>query len=83
MPKVDEVPSKVAVRDGRVLLEAADDASLYIDVPTHRPLGANEPHATIRIEGDGYSATITLDAEGVDGIADILHGVQEGDFDAE
>jgi hypothetical protein len=53
------------VEDGRVTLDFAAGAKLYLDVPDHPPLSENEPHATLRIVSDAGADGVTeLDLDG-------------------
>lgn len=73
----EDVDTAVEIVDDRVTMTARDDADLYVSVPGHTPLSAAETHAALRVEGDGFSAMVDLDAADCDALAAALEAAPE------
>jgi len=82
MPKLGEVATTVGIVDGRVAMSADGEADLYIDGRDHPPLSLEETHATLRVEGDGFRATIELDGRDLDDLIENLNDAREACDDA-
>ena len=74
---IEAVDTMVGITDGRVSMSAQDDATLYVNTPDRQPLAGIETHATLRVKGDDYQATIELTHDG----AAALHAALEEAID--
>jgi len=80
---VGTVPARqvtTGIVDDRVAMSAdLDDFEVRVLVPEPDPLSATETHLALAVKGDGVRASIELDAEGVDALADAIHHSRDGD----
>lgn len=80
MTRLSTANATLSVSDGRVSMVVDDaDAGLYFDTPDRGPLSKAETHATIRVTGDDYDASIELDAAALDALADQIYHAQEAE----
>lgn len=77
------VDTTVGIVDGRVAMSADGEADLYVEGRDHTPLSLDEPHVTLRVEGDDYRAEVKLDGRDLDALVDDLHQIHGGYRDAE
>ncbi|WP_251341974.1 hypothetical protein [Haloplanus halophilus] len=60
---VEAVDTMVRITDGRVSMTASSETTARVHIPDRQPLAAIETHATIRVDGPDYKATLELDAD--------------------
>lgn len=78
---VTDAAATVGIVDDRVAMTADGDVSVYLETPDHQPLSAGETHATLRVVGDDYRASVELDAGALDELTAALADAQEVDAD--
>lgn len=79
---VTDATATVGIVDDRVAMSADGDVSVILESPDNQPLSRAETHATLRVVGDDYRASVELDGDALDALTDALADVQEGDTDA-
>lgn len=69
----DDVDADVEIADGKITMSATDgEAVIYVDTPELQPLGREQRHATVRVVGDEFKATVELDFDGLEALADAV-----------
>jgi len=77
----DDAEAQLSIGDGRLFVSADIDARVYLKWPANQPLSASEPHAEISVHGEESGASIELDAEQLDALADAIHHARGQDRD--
>lgn len=79
---VIDATATVGIVDGRVAMSAEGDVSIILDAPDNQPLSEAETHATLRVVGDDYRASVELDAAALNALTDALAATAETEVDA-
>jgi len=79
---VTDATATVGIVDDRVAMSADGDVSVILESPDTQPLSEGETHATLRVVGDDYRASVELDTDALAALTDALADAQEGDVDA-
>jgi hypothetical protein len=74
--RIEDVGASASITDGRVSMSVEDGADLYLKTRDREPLSVRECHATLEIVGDGFAASVALDGEDLDALADALYHAQ-------
>jgi hypothetical protein len=81
MTKLTDIDATVAIVDGRVSMTANAEAELRLEVTEPEPLTEAETHASLYFIDDDVRASIDLDAEALDALADAIYHAQGGEGD--
>jgi hypothetical protein len=66
------------ITDGRVTMDVGDTAAdVRVGAVRHTPLSRGEAHATLRLTGEGFEASIDLDADDCAALAAALEAAPD------
>jgi len=76
---IDGVDVDAEIVDGKLTIEDSAETGLHVETPEPAPLSTGEPHLTLFAADDSLRVSVTLNAEGLDALADAIYHTREGE----